>query len=61
MADRETIVTGAGDSGIGAGMILVIVVVVLFLIAGGYLVINRGGSSSAVTVDVPKVTVQTPK
>jgi hypothetical protein len=37
------------------------VIVVLLLIAGGYLVVNRGGSGNSVTVDVPKVTVNTPK
>jgi hypothetical protein len=62
MADRETIIeTGGGDSGFGAGMIIAIVVVVLALIAGGYLVFNHSGSSGTVTVDVPKVTVTTPK
>jgi hypothetical protein len=44
----------------GTGMIAAIVVVLLLLFAGGYLVINHGGSGSNVTVDVPKVTVNTP-
>ena len=57
----DTIITGGGgDSGVGAGMIIGIVVVVLLHIAGGYLVINHGGSGSTVNVDVPKVTVNTP-
>ena len=60
MADRETIIeTGSGDGGMGAGMIATIVIVVLLLIAGGYLVINRGHSGTSVTLDVPKVTVNT--
>ena len=42
-------------------MIVAIVGVVLALIAGGYLVFNHSGSSSTVTLDVPKVTVTTPK
>lgn len=58
----DTIITdGGGDSGMDAGIFLAIVVVVALLIAGGYLVINHGGSNSAVSVDVPKVTVNTPK
>jgi hypothetical protein len=63
MADRETIIDtgGGGDGGFGAGMIFAIVIVVLALIAGGYLVFNHGGSTSSVTVDVPKVTVTTNK
>ena len=56
----DTIITGGGgDSGTGPGLIIGIVVVIVLLIAGGYLVINRG-SPSTVTVDVPKVTVNTP-
>jgi hypothetical protein len=62
MADRETIITDGGDGGgMGAGMIAAIVIGVLLLIAGGYIVVNHGGSGSSVTVDVPKVTVNTPK
>lgn len=59
MADRETIIDtgGSGDGGMGAGMIAAIVIVVLLLIAGGYLVFNHSGSGSSVTLDVPKVTV----
>lgn len=60
MADRETIIdTGGGDGGMGAGMIAAIVIVVLLLIAGGYLVFNHTNSGTAVTLDVPKVTVNT--
>ena len=61
MADRTTIIDtgGGGDGGFGAGMSLAIVVGVLLLIAGGYLVINHGGSGTTATLDVPKVTVNT--
>ena len=59
MADRETIITDGGDGGMGAGMIAAIVIVVLLLIAGGYLVFNHRGSGTTVTLDVPKVTVNT--
>ena len=60
MADRETIIeTGESDSGMGAGMIFGIVIVVLLLIAGGYLVFNHSGSGTTVTLDVPRVTVNT--
>ena len=60
MADRETIIeTGDSDGGMGAGMIIGIVIVVLLLIAGGYLVFNHSGSGTSVTLDVPKVTVNT--
>jgi hypothetical protein len=58
----DTIITGGGGGGgAGTGMLVAIVIVVLLLIAGGYIAINHGGSGSAVTVDVPKVTVNTPK
>jgi hypothetical protein len=40
-------------------MIAVLILVLVLLFAGGYLVINHG-SSNGVTVDVPKVTVNTP-
>jgi hypothetical protein len=63
MADRETIIdTGGGDSGSGVatGLIVAAVIIVL-LIAGGFLVFNHGGSSGSVTLNVPKVTVDTPK
>jgi hypothetical protein len=60
MADRETIIeTGNSDGGMGAGMIVGIVIVVLLLIAGGYLVFNHSSSGNSVTLDVPKVTVNT--
>jgi hypothetical protein len=60
MPDRETIIeTGSGDGGMGAGMIAAIVIVVLLLIAGGYIVFNHSGSGSSVTVDVPKVSIDT--
>jgi hypothetical protein len=62
MPDETIIDTGGGgDGGMGAGMIAAIVIVVLLLIAGGYLVFNRSGTTSTVTVDVPKVTVTAPK
>lgn len=50
-----------GDGGIGAGMAAAIIIVLLLLIGGGYLVINHSGSSSSVTLDIPKVTVTPPK
>jgi len=61
MPDRETIIDtgGGGDGGMGAGMIAGIIIVVLLLIAGGYIVFNHSGSGSTVTLDVPKVTVNT--
>ena len=61
MADRETIIdTGGGGGGAGIGIIVAVLIVVL-LIAGGFLVFNHSGSSSSVTLDVPKVTVTAPK
>lgn len=61
MADRETIIdTGGGDGGAGVGVIVAVLIVVL-LIAGGFLVFSHSGNSSAVTLNVPKVTVTTPK
>ena len=61
MADRETIITdGSGGGSLGTGMIAVLILVLVLLFAGGYLVINHGSSPSSVTVDVPKVTVNTP-
>ena len=57
----DTIITGGdGGGGMGTGMIAAIVIVLVLLFAGGYLVVNHGGSGSNVTVDVPKVTVNTP-
>jgi hypothetical protein len=62
MPDQTIIDTGGGgDGGMGAGMIAAIVIVILLLIAGGYLVFNKTASTSTVTVDVPKVTITTPK
>ena len=61
MADRETIITdGDGGGSLGTGMIAVLILVLVLLFAGGYLVINHGASPSSVTVDMPKVTVNTP-
>jgi len=62
MADRETIIETGGGTGSGAatGLIIAALIVVL-LIAGGFLVFNHGGSSGSVTLNVPKVTVNTPK
>lgn len=56
----DTIITRGDGGGIGTGMIAAIVIVLLLLFAGGYLVVNHGTSGSNVTVDVPKVTVNTP-
>jgi hypothetical protein len=61
MADRETIIeTGSDGSGAALGIILAIIIVVL-LIAGGFVAFSHSGSSSSVTLNVPKVTVTTPK
>jgi hypothetical protein len=61
MADRETIIETGGDgSGPALGIILAIVIVLL-LIGGGFLAFSHNGSSSSVTLNVPKVTVTTPK
>jgi len=60
MADRETIITDGGGGGVGTGVLVALAIVILLMVAGGYLVINRGGSGSAVNIDVPKVTVNTP-
>ena len=58
MADRETIIeTENSDDGVATGMAATIVVIVLLLIAGGYLVFSHTGSGTAITIDVPKVTV----
>lgn len=55
----DTIITdGGGDGGAGLGLVLAIVIIVLFFVAGGFVVFNRAGP--AVSVDVPKVTVNTP-
>ena len=61
MADRETIIdTGGGGDGGATGIIIAALIVVL-LVAGGFLVFGHKGSGSCVTLNVPKVTVTTPK
>jgi len=63
MADRETIIETGRRAGAFAyaGSAGPPVVIVVLLIAGGFLVFNHGGSSGSVTLNVPKVTVNTPK
>ena len=57
MVDREsTFETERGDDGFGAGMAGAIAVIVLLMIAGCYLFFTHTGSSTYVTIDVPKVT-----
>jgi len=61
MVDRETIIeTGDDGSGPALGIILA-VVIVLLLVGGGFLAFSHNGSSSSVTLNVPKVTVTTPQ
>ena len=62
MTDRETIIDTGGDdgSGVAVGIVIAALIVVL-LIAGGFLVFSHNGSSSSVTLDVPKVTITAPK
>jgi hypothetical protein len=61
MADHETIIETGGDGSGPALGIAIAVIIVLLLVAGGFLVFNHNGSSSSVTLDVPKVTIATPK
>ena len=63
MADRETIIDtgGGGSRDGGAAAIIVAALIVVLLVAGGFLVFNQSGSGGSITVNVPKVTVTTPK
>ena len=59
MADRETIIETDGGDGGAAGIVLAAMIVAL-LVAGGFLLVSHTGNSSAVTLDIPKVTVTAP-
>ena len=61
MVERETIITDSGTGGGGGGMgIVLVLLVILLLVAGGWLVFSRSGNTATATLNVPKVTVETP-
>ncbi|MEO8759007.1 MAG: hypothetical protein ABI398_14795 [Devosia sp.] len=62
MADRETIIETTDDGGSSALLgILIGALIVVLLVVGGFLVFNYTGDSSNVTLEIPKVTITTPK
>jgi Pyruvate/2-oxoacid:ferredoxin oxidoreductase gamma subunit len=54
MADRETIITGGGGSGVG---IIAGVLVVALVVLGFFYLANNSSGSRTVDVDVPAVSV----